>query len=140
MSKKEKKKDLDSDITVGSFLWPDGSKYSGEYKDSDGIPSRHGSGTYYCSKTESSYIGVWEEDKLVSGTLKFASGASYSGEWKEDKYHGKGTYTWADKVKLIGDWEDNRTVGIAEFHDGCVHWSGEITNNPLTSSARLYVN
>jgi hypothetical protein len=56
----------DCDNGQGTYTWPDGRKYVGEYKNG----KFHGQGTY-----------TWP------------SRQKYVGEFKDGKYHGQGTYT-----------------------------------------------
>ena len=71
----------------GTFTWPDGSKYVGEFKDG----KHHG-----------------------QGTLTFASGEfagdKYVGEFIDGKRHGQGTYTQADGTVGKGIWKNNQLV------------------------------
>ena len=88
---------------VGTFTFPSGSKYVGEYRDD----KRNG-----------------------QGTLTFPSGAKYVGEFREEKYHGQGTYTHPDGQKYVGEYNDNKKHGqgtltfpsgqkyVGEFRDG----------------------
>ncbi len=64
MSKEKKSREKKTDNS-GSFIWPNGSEYEGEYReDIDGTIYRHGFGTYRCSKTQTVYAGNWEMDKM----------------------------------------------------------------------------
>ena len=38
------------------------------------------------------------------------SGDIYAGEWKVGKYHGQGTYTWADGTVMKGIWKNNKLI------------------------------
>ena len=53
----------------GTYTYPDGEKYEGEFKDG----KRNGHGTY-----------------------NYPNGEEYVGDWKNGKYHGHGTYTYPD--------------------------------------------
>ena len=67
---------------MGVYIWNDGRKYEGQYKDD----KKHGFGVY-----------TW------------ADGRSYEGYWGKGKQHGIGTYVVPkdEKVKY-GLWEDGR--------------------------------
>lgn len=68
----------------GSYIWKDGDKYEGEFKDG----KFHGQGTY---------TGV--------------NGNKYVGQWAYDKKHGKGKYTWKNGDYYDGNWTDGKKSG-----------------------------
>ena len=35
----------------------------------------------------------------------------YMGEWKDGKFHGQGTYTWANGAKYVGEFKDGKKNG-----------------------------
>ena len=79
------------DNCVGTYIWPDGEKYVGEFKDG----KRHGRGTNTFADGEK-YVGEYKDGKRQGqGTYTYASGAKYVGEYKDGKMHGQGTYTYA---------------------------------------------
>ena len=61
----------------GTFTIPDGSKYTGEYKDN----KRHG-----------------------KGTVTSPDGYNYVGEFKDDKKHGQGAMTLLEGYKYVGEF------------------------------------
>ena len=61
---------------MGSFIWPDGRSYVGEY--------------YY-------------DKKHGYGTFTWPSGKVYSGEWADGKQHGIGTLT-SNRGPRKGEW------------------------------------
>ena len=63
------------DNCFGTYTWPDGKKYVGDYKDN----KAHG-----------------------QGTLTSPDGGKYVGEWEDDKFNGRGTFTFPDKIG--GSW------------------------------------
>ena len=65
---------------VGTFTFPDGNKYVGEWKDD----KMHGQGTY-----------------------ANADGSKYVGEWKDSIRYGQGTQTYADGRVVEGIFENN---------------------------------
>lgn len=73
----------DNNNTQGTYKWPNGRKYVGEYKDGkmDG-----------------------------KGTFTFSNGDKYVGEWKDNKLNGQGTYTHADGTVEKGIWENNKLI------------------------------
>jgi hypothetical protein len=65
----------------GTFTWPSGSKYVGQYKDG----RKHG-----------------------QGTLIAADGHKYVGRWTNGRPHGDGTTTTVDGEKHIGEYKDGK--------------------------------
>ena len=43
-------------------------------------------------------------------TRKYPDGAKYIRQFKDDNRHGKGTLTFADGRKLIGEWKEGKFV------------------------------
>ena len=76
----------------GTYTYPSGDKYVGEWKDG----KSHGQGTYTFGK------GEWEGNKYV-------------GEWMNGMNHGQGTYTWADGRKYVGEWTNDKMHGQGTF-------------------------
>ena len=67
----------------GSYIFDDGDKYVGEWKDD----KFHGQGTYY-----------------------YSNGDRYVGEWKSDKQHGQGIFYYSDGDTDKGEWKDGELV------------------------------
>ena len=68
----------------GTYTWPNGQKYVGEYKD----------------------------NKMSGqGILTLPSGQKYVGEFKDDKMNGQGTYTWPNGQKFVGEFRDGEMIG-----------------------------
>ena len=44
--------------------------------------------------------------KHGKGTFTWEDGDKYVGEWWNDKRHGKGTFTWEDGDKYVGEYKD----------------------------------
>ena len=53
------------------------------------------------------HVSTWTN---CFGTATDASGNKYVGEWKDDKFHGQGTYTYADGTVEQGTWRDGEFV------------------------------
>jgi hypothetical protein len=99
------------DNCQGTFTWPDGSKYVGEWKDS----KNNGQGTLTMANGDK-YVGEFKNHKTHGrGTITFANGDKYVGEWKDHKHHGQGTYTSANGDKYIGEWKDGKSNGQGTY-------------------------
>jgi len=61
------------------YLWENGTKYMGEWKDG----KRHG-----------------------QGNMTYHDGSKFVGKWKDGKKHGQGTDTYGDGRKYVGEWKD----------------------------------
>ncbi len=118
----------------GTYTWPDGVKYVGEWKDF----KEHGQGTVTWPNGNK-YVGEWKDGKFHGqGTLTFPNGAKYVGDYKDGKEHGQGTYTWPNGNKYVGEWKDGKFHGqgtkqydggkyVGEFKDGKEHGQGIFT-------------
>merc|ERR1712062_556200 len=62
---------------IGTFTWPDGRTYSGDYH----FDQKHGKGTF-----------------------RWPDGRVYCGEWKDGKQHGNGTFTNGVDEPRPGIW------------------------------------
>jgi len=77
------------------YLWENGTKYMGEWKDG----KRHGQGnmTYHDG---SKFVGKWKDGKKHGqGTFIYYNGRKYVGEWKDNNQNGQGTETSTDGRK-----------------------------------------
>jgi len=91
---------------VGTYTWPDGAQYVGEYKDG----KNHGQGTYTYPDGEK-YVGEYKDGKKHGqGTYTLANGDKYVGGWKDGKYHGQGTHTFVNGDKYVGEWKDGELL------------------------------
>ena len=84
----------------GSYTWPSGTKYTGEWK--DGKP--HGRG-----KMEYSNGEIYEGDfsnglKEGHGVVRSANGDIYDGSWKNDNMEGTGVFTYAVDGKVADEF------------------------------------
>jgi hypothetical protein len=74
-------------IKVGSFLFPDNSKYEGEYRKIGNKTVRDGKGVY--TNGPEQYSGQWNEDVMSGdGEYSFATGAIYKGNFKNNSFEG----------------------------------------------------
>ncbi|MCR9142539.1 MAG: phosphatidylinositol kinase [bacterium] len=94
----------DCENGTGTYVWPGGSKYAGQFK--DGL--RNGTGTYSWP-SGSQYVGEYLNGlRHGKGAYTWSDGHNYVGEFKEDMKHGKGVYTWADGTVFEGVWENDQ--------------------------------
>ena len=88
--------DGDCENGQGSYAFPDGSKYDGQFS----AGKIHGYGTFY-----------------------YANGDKYVGSFKANVAHGKGTIFHADATQTTGEWNDGEYIGskiIEAGRIGCV--------------------
>eukprot|EP00826_Nyctotherus_ovalis_P038780 TRINITY_DN3654_c0_g1_i3.p1 TRINITY_DN3654_c0_g1~~TRINITY_DN3654_c0_g1_i3.p1 ORF type:complete len:180 (-),score=4.65 TRINITY_DN3654_c0_g1_i3:798-1337(-) len=87
---------------IGVYLYADGSKYEGEFRDNmrNGFGTLMGNceGTYYFTNGNA-YVGEWKDEKREGkgmdvgdclGKITYANGDRYEGEWKGDRMTGNG--------------------------------------------------
>ena len=56
----------------------------------------------------SKYVGEWKDGKQNGqGTATFANGEKYVGEYKDGKRNGQGTHTYTSGTAQEGIWKDN---------------------------------
>ncbi|MDA9949307.1 trypsin-like peptidase domain-containing protein [Paracoccaceae bacterium] len=95
----------------GSFTYPKGSKYVGEFVDD----KQHGQGTWTHPDGEK-YVGEFKNDKRNGqGTTTWASGNKYVGEYRDNKRTGQGTYTFANGNKYVGEYKDDKRNGQGTY-------------------------
>ena len=113
-SKKSKGKPAEAETE--SFSFPDGSSYSGEYVEVNGIKVRSGKGSY--TSSQESYTGKWENDKQEGeGLYRFNSGAIYKGTFSQGLFQGKGKHTFPDGAVYDGEWSQNKMHGSGVYTD-----------------------
>ena len=49
------------------------------------------------------------------GTMTWTDGDKYVGEYKDGKTHGQGTYTWANGNKYVGEFKDDKRLGQGTY-------------------------
>ena len=96
---------------IGTYLYEDGDKYEGEFK--DGL--RNGHGIYYFANGDK-YVGQFFEDEFNGqGTMYFANGSKYSGQFKDGKQHGEGTLYFTNDNKYVGGFKNGKRHGKGVF-------------------------
>lgn len=113
---------------LGTYLWPNGDKYVGEWKDG----KRNGRGSFIWPEGDR-YVGEWKNDKNNGdGNYIYSDGLSQYivaltnaeaegyGCVKGDCVNGLGTYTWLSGAKYVGDFENGKRngLGIYSFPNG----------------------
>eukprot|EP00116_Pleurobrachia_bachei_P003998 sb/3464260/ len=107
----KKKKGANSEAPLvlnGSFCFPNGDKYSGEYTSDGNGMCRNGQGTHTYANGKV-YTGTWRDDVMNgTGSLTFANGSKYEGEFQDNAFNGQGVYTWEDGSQYRGNFTNNR--------------------------------
>ena len=92
--------------TWGTYIWPNGDKYVGEFQNN--VP--HGQGTYTYSYGDK-YVGEFQNNgKHGQGTYTYLYGDKYAGEWQNDLRHGQGTLTFSDGYTITGTWANGEHI------------------------------
>jgi hypothetical protein len=53
-------------------------------------------------------------------------GDSYVGDWEDGKFHGYGTYTWADRSYYVGEFKDGKKDGEGKMeYDNGYRYEGK---------------
>jgi hypothetical protein len=96
---------------VGTMYNPNGSKYSGHWKDG----KADGEGTAYFPDGSKAYEGHWKANNYDGlGTAYLSDGIKYVGEFKHDKMEGQGTMFRKDGSKAYeGMFKDGKPAGPA---------------------------
>ena len=91
----------------GTYTWPSGNKYEGEWKDG----YRNGQGTYTFQNGDK-YLGDFVDNiRTGQGTYNWTNLNKYEGEFKDGSLNGQGTYTFPNGEKYVGEWKDNEMNG-----------------------------
>lgn len=91
----------------GTITYPDGSRYSGTFK--DGLYNGYGHMSY---SDGSRYVGNWVDGwQHGAGKMDYVDGSSYDGEWKEGEKHGRGKMIFFDGSSFEGTWKDGKISG-----------------------------
>ena len=124
------KRDFYWDNCIGTYTFPDGKVYAGEFHDGkfngqgtettpDGIKYVggfrndifYGQGTL-TAPNGNQYVGQFGDSGLNGqGTLTYANGDKYVGEFRDGKFNGQGTLTYTDGGKYVGEFRDGKFNG-----------------------------
>jgi hypothetical protein len=119
----------------GTYSWPDGRRYVGEYR----ANRAHGQGTY-TSTTLGRYEGEFRDDKRHGrGTLTSPDGKHYTGEFRDGAFHGQGVQTWPDGQKYVGEFKAGSRDGQGTFTwaDGR-QYVGAFRDDKMNGRGRLF--
>ena len=108
----------------GSYLFPNGDKYEGDFVDFH----LNGFGNYIDSYGNV-YIGYFKDDKFNGvGSFTRTDGTKYIGEFKDGRRNGLGTQWYSQTYKEKGKWENDRYIEKAEFEDFVVQEGYDFCN------------
>ena len=93
----------DCENGYGTYEWPAGDKYSGNYKNG----WRNGFGTYTWANGNEYQGNLKNNERHGQGTFTWTNGDKWNGTWQNSAKNGYGTYTWADGDVKTGIWIDN---------------------------------
>ncbi|XP_076806733.1 ankyrin repeat and MYND domain-containing protein 1-like isoform X2 [Clavelina lepadiformis] len=101
----------DEPVLFGTFTWPSGATYEGEF--SDGCRNGQGKQTW---QDGSVYEGLFYNDmRHGNGVHKWVSGEVYEGQFYKDHRHGSGKYIWPNGTKYFGTFYLDRKEGYGKF-------------------------
>ena len=125
----------DCENGYGSYLFEDGRKYTGSWKQGE----LHGQGTMEFIDGNS-YVGQWENNQPNGrGRLTYTATDSYEGEFRDGLRHGFGIYVTGDQT-FRGQWKndlphgsgtilfDDGTTFSVLFRNGLRHGQGTYTD------------
>lgn len=93
----------------GTYTWPDGSTYVGEWK----YGKYDGYGVY--TSPEGTYSGGHKNNLFHGYGTEITSGGNYEGEFFNGHYHGKGTFKYSDGRKYVGEWKNSKWNGFGKI-------------------------
>ena len=101
-----------------SFLWCETSNAEDELSELPGCIDGNcvnGEGTFIW-KNGDKYFGGWKDSKPHgTGTFEWIDGTKYSGEWESGSENGRGTVTWPNGDKYIGGRKNNQADGFGLY-------------------------
>jgi hypothetical protein len=97
----------------GTYFYKNGEKYVGEFENG----KINGTGTYYYN-SGNRYEGSWQDGiKSGTGTHYYAArGEKYVGEFKNNEPHGQGTYYYQNGERYEGEWQNGRKHGEGRYY------------------------
>ncbi|XP_060576457.1 LOW QUALITY PROTEIN: MORN repeat-containing protein 1-like, partial [Ruditapes philippinarum] len=105
-------------ILSGTFVFPNGDKYEGEYIQEDGSYHQKRARCSYNKTDGSVYDGEWANGQNEwNGKLSHHLAHSIQGEFVNNQFHGHGVYTWPNGSSYEGEFHENRLEGKGNFTD-----------------------
>jgi hypothetical protein len=121
----------------GTYRFPDGSEYSGEFRDA----KLNGQGAYVYAGRGEKYVGAWRNGVINGqGVYYYRTGNRYEGEWRNGRKHGQGTYYYADRGdKYVGNFANDQPNGQgAYYYRNGDRYEGEWSNGRKHGQGVLY--
>lgn len=111
----------------GTMVYPDSSRYTGEWKNG----KRHGKGVLTNPHGDIIYDGNWLDDiKQGYGTFNYSLTEWYKGYWKNDKRDGEGQYSNPNIGSYyFGSWKNDKLNGFGNFRSTIGYCKGIWENN-----------
>ncbi len=96
---------------VGTYTWPDGSSYSGEWRNSQPF----GQGVFIGASGQR-YEGSWAYGLPDGkGTYTWPDGRQYMGSFQRDRFHGRGVQIWPSGERYEGTYERGEITGLGIY-------------------------
>jgi hypothetical protein len=113
---------------IGTFIWPDGSSYSGEWRNGQ----QFGRGVFVGASGQR-YEGSWAYGLPDGqGIYTWPDGRRYVGAFQRDKFHGQGKQTWPSGESYEGAFDSGEISGY-----GIYRWpSGDRYEGYVTKGLR----
>jgi len=96
---------------VGTYVWADGQRYSGDWLDD----LQHGRGEW-SSKAGDKYVGEFRGGKRDGrGLMEYGNGMRYDGNWSGDAQNGRGRLQFPNGDVYEGDFVQGERTGTGTF-------------------------
>ena len=90
------------------------------------------------NKGTDKFVGTVVNGEMVNGIYKFHSGDTYEGEFKDGKFHGQGTYTYAEnKHVYTGMFSNGYFDGVGRLEMGNYLYEGSFKKDNPDGDGRL---
>ena len=127
----------------GTYIWPDGDKYVGDWKDGQAS----GQGTFTGANGDK-HIGQFRDGKQNGqGTFFFLGDSPWKGDKRFGEYidgnlSGQGTYLWKNGDKYVGEFKDGNFSGRGIYYlaDGSISQTGIWNDDKLVTSQYIDPN